>query len=143
MTKRLFLCFFIFLISNCKSKKIEIETASLIKLNAGFYEIIPPAIFEGNSTVIGTMFLNNFKEKNINIKGFYFWNKFIKYKKSMGYSKVELNITLDNSVINKIPFTLKDSEIIILYEHKKREKFVKFNLIRKESNMNDVPMNSN
>ncbi|MDG1397021.1 MAG: hypothetical protein P8P88_01410, partial [Polaribacter sp.] len=59
------------------------------------------------------------------------------------YSKVKLNITLDNSGINKIPFTLKDSEIIILYEHKKREKFVKFNLIRKESNMNDVPMNSN
>lgn len=143
MTKRLFLCFLIFLISNCKSKRMGVETTSPLELNAGFYEVIPSAIFAGNSTVKVTMFLNKYKEKNIIIKGFYFCNKFIKFNKSMDYFKIELNISLDNSGINKIPFTFKDSEIIILYEHKKREEFVKFNLTNKESNMNNVPMNSN
>lgn len=141
--KNLILLSFIVTLSACKTQKYKLESNSDLSLKSGFYIEIPPAIFEGKSSTEATIILNNFNVDDIVLKGFYFRNKFIKYKALKSPYALKGSVILDGINAKKVPFDIKNYEVVVSYQQNKKEKHVKFSLKRKENSLNNIPMKNN
>ena len=132
----------ILVLFSCKSKKFCLEESSELSLKEGFFREIPTGVYNGISTAEITIVFNDFNIDDIEIKGFYFRNKFIGEKLNSNNFLLKGSIKLDQNN-EDIPFKLENSETVISYLKKGKQKFIKFSLKKISNSIDNVPMEKN
>lgn len=133
----------ILLFASCASKKFTLEESSNLHLKDAFYEIIPPAIKEGNTFVKITLLLskeNNHKEVQLN--GVYFKNQYAKLVAKNDSISMASIILPKQSDIKKdvIPFDIESGKIVVAYDENEKQKFALFPIkIFNRLNPNSIP----
>lgn len=129
---------------SCKSQKYHLEEDSALSLQEGYYKVIPSPIYDGKSSVAAIIKLNAFNKEDITLLGFYFRNQFVEYKEVRNPYGIEGSVLLDDTKKDtKILFDIKNNEVVVSYEQKNKNKFVKFILNKKKDFLDNVPMERN
>lgn len=128
---------------SCKSQEFKLEKVNDIKLEEGFYVIIPPAIAEGTSSIKITLNFNEFDKTSTELVGLYFRGNFIAMKEVTNPYAIEGSVPENNLVEDKnFPFDLKPSEVVLSYKKGDTIKYAKYTVKRKVT-LGDVPMSKN
>ena len=128
---------------SCKSQEFKLEKTNDIKLEEGFYVIIPPAIAEGSSSIKITLNFNEFDKTTIELVGLYFRGNFIAMKEVTNPYGIEGSVPEINLIKDEdFPFDLEPSEVVLTYKKDDKIKYAKYNVKRKIS-LDDVPMSKN
>lgn len=128
---------------SCKSQEFILEKTNNIKLEEGFYVIIPPAIAEGLTSIKVTLNFKEFDKTRIELIGFYFRGNFIAMKEVTNPYRIEGSVPEKNIKIDEdFPFNLKSSEVVLSYKKDDKIKYAKYNVKRKVS-LDNVPMSKN
>lgn len=156
MNKRniLGLFFFLMMMTGC-SNKFHLEKKSSLSFNESYYTKWTSGVQGQGSGFAIYLTINksvNADKKNIKILGIYFREKYstLKFQGSNRYQGFVKNnenlktispdnkITVVNDKDEKIPFSLKDNEAVVSYKINKKQKYVKINLIKKQTT--NLPM---
>jgi len=125
---------------SCKSQDFKLEKTNDIKLDEGFYVIIPPAIAEGSSSIKVTLNFKEFDKATIELVGFYFRGNFIVMKEVANPYGIQGSVPEKNSTIDEsFPFELEPFEVVLSYKVDNKMKYAKYKVKRKIS-LDDVPM---
>lgn len=116
------------------------EKVNDIKLEEGFYVIIPPAIAEGSSSIKVTLNFKGFDKTTIELTGFYFRGSFIAMKEVANPYGIEGIVPENNSEIEEdFPFELEPFEVVLSYKKDNKVKYAKYT-VKKKKSLDDVPM---
>jgi len=130
----------LFFLWSCKSQEFALEKINDLKLDEGFYVIVPPAIAEGSSSIKVTLNFKKFDKTTMELIGFYFRGNFISMKEVTNPYGIEGSVPEKNIKIDKdFPFPLKPFEVVLSYKKDEKIKYAKYNVKRKVS-LNDAPM---
>ena len=152
LIKRKEFVFFLILISVGCSNKINLEKNSRLVFEESYYQSWVAGVKGGGSGLNIYLTLENSSNKNIQLEGIYFKDKYCKLK-SLGDQKYQCSIlmdenretnflpppiVLDTSEIDKTPFTIEGDDAVIVYIENKKRKYIKITMLWKK--MQHLPM---
>lgn len=128
---------------SCKSQEFTLEKTNDIKLDEGFYVIIPPAIAEGSTSIKVTLNFKEYDKTTIELIGLYFRGNFIAMKEVTNPYGIEGSVSESNLIKDeKFPFELEPSEVVLSYKKDDQIKYAKYKVNKKKS-FYDVPISKN
>lgn len=149
--KRKEFVFFLILISVGCSNKINLEKNSRLVFEESYYQSWVAGVKGGGSRLNIYLTLENSSNKNIQLEGIYFKDKYCKLK-SLGDQKYQCSIlmnenretnfsppiVLGTSKIEKSPFTIEGDDAVVVYIENKKRKYIKITMLWKK--MQHLPM---
>jgi len=155
MNKRNILGMLFFLMLMSCSNKFYLEKKPILSFNESYYSKWTSGIQGGGSGFNVYVIIDkniDVSKKDIEILGVYFKEKYctLKYQKSNPYQcfiknkeNLETNspdnkVVKNNDIDEKIPFSLKGNQAVVSYKVKRKQKYTKITLIKKETM--DLPM---